>query len=493
MRLSPTTCRASNTVTETAMLALLLLLLLQPLPVTSALLPRALNALPYSSITPTGWLRAELQVQASGLSGAFPDFWAPVNASQWLGGTDRTEDWMEIFPYVLVGYTGQALLLREPAQTARVLAWAEHMLAVAAAQDGWLGPPSAAGQEGGMVYWPRWPICMFFISIFEFNGDTRGIAASIAWTRAAAALVNASTPPLGMDYAGVRTADWLWAIQSLLDLPAGVVGAGDAAWLEGFARELQARLVQIVDWEKEWYVDPAQGGRFPTEAVTGGGMNLVSHGVNNGMALKSGAMRWRLEGGSLGRQSSLQRLALMDRYHGLPSGIFSCDEHLAGTMPSHGTETCTVVEAMLSYNVIFETFAEAVFAERAERLAYNALPGALTKDMWARVYLQQANEPISVPQNPHVWLSDGPDAILYSLMGNYACCSKWRSLWGCGWGMEDSLPARRTRLYNLLFLSHTFLPPHQPQISTRAGRASFSAWCCSLRMTAQWCWPPWAP
>ena len=38
--------------------------------------------------------------------------------------------------------------------------------------------------------------------------------------------------------------------------------------------------------------------------------------------------------------------------------------------------------------------------------------------MWARVYLQQNNEPISVLQNNHVWISDGPDAILYSLEGN---------------------------------------------------------------------------
>jgi hypothetical protein len=200
-----------------------------------------------------------------------------------------------------------------------------------------------------------------------------------------------------------------------------VVAPADAAFLEEFARELQVRYKAIVNLEEHWFVDPSAGGYFPTEACTGGGMNLSCHGVNTGMMLKSGAMRYRLEGGSLGRQSSFERLALLDRYHGLPSGIFSCDEHLAGNMPSHGTETCTVVEAMLSYNVIFETFGDALFAERAERIAYNALPGSMTKDMWARVYLQQSNEPISVSQNPHVWLSDGPDAILYSLMDNYLC------------------------------------------------------------------------
>ena len=46
------------------------------------------------------------------------------------------------------------------------------------------------------------------------------------------------------------------------------------------------------------------------------------------------------------------------------------------------------------------------------------------------VYLQQANEPVSDVQDPHVWLSDGPDAILYSLMDNYLCCT---ANFGQGW------------------------------------------------------------
>jgi hypothetical protein len=127
-----------------------------------------------------------------------------------------------------------------------------------------------------MVYWPRWPVCMVFISVFEWNGDARGVQACVAWTRLAAALVNASDPPLGMDYAGVRTQDWIWAIESLLDLPpAAGISPADAEWLEGFARELQARLSKIVDYENSWYVDPAAGGTFITVAASGGAMNLI--------------------------------------------------------------------------------------------------------------------------------------------------------------------------------------------------------------------------
>ena len=54
----------------------------------------------------------------------------------------------------------------------------------------------------------------------------------------------------------------------------------------------------------------------------------------------------------------MQRL---DKYHGQASGVFGCDEHLAGTMPSRGTELCTVVETMFSYETLFEIQGDPVF------------------------------------------------------------------------------------------------------------------------------------
>ena len=41
-------------------------------------------------------------------------------------------------------------------------------------------------------------------------------------------------------------------------------------------------------------------------------------------------------------------IAELNKYHGLPNGMFSCDEHLAGLDPSQGSELCTVVEYMFS-------------------------------------------------------------------------------------------------------------------------------------------------
>ena len=72
---------------------------------------------------------------------------------------------------------------------------------------------------------------------------------------------------------------------------------------------------------------------------------------------------------------------------------------------------------------VHEFQGDAFFADREERVAYNALPGALTKDLWARVYLQQANEVTAELLNPHVWVTDGDDALIYSLNDNYDCCT----------------------------------------------------------------------
>ena len=81
-------------------------------------------------------------------------------------------------------------------------------------------------------------------------------------------------------------------------------------------------------------------------SAPGSNLGLETHGVNNGEALKEGAVRFRLSHNASDPLSSHTRMDLLDKYHGAASGIFSCDEHLAGLHPSHGTELCTVVEAM---------------------------------------------------------------------------------------------------------------------------------------------------
>ena len=58
--------------------------------------------------------------------------------------------------------------------------------------------------------------------------------------------------------------------------------------------------------------------------------DLDNHGVNTGMGLKYGGVRYRLTGDRKDNGAILGMLELLDQYHGQATGVFTCDEHLAG-------------------------------------------------------------------------------------------------------------------------------------------------------------------
>ena len=116
-------------------------------------------------------------------------------------------------------------------------------------------------------------------------------------------------------------------------------------------------------------------------------------------------------------------LDLLDRYHGQATGIFTCDEHLAGRSPSQGTELCTVVEAMYSLEVLAAIQGDPRLGDRLEKLAFNALPATFKKDMTAHQYDQQCNQVICSAQGEHVYVSNGPESNLYGLEPNFGCCT----------------------------------------------------------------------
>ena len=118
----------------------------------------------------------------------------------------------------------------------------------------------------------------------------------------------------------------------------------------------------------------------------------------------------------------LHAIEALNRYHGLPNGMFSCDEHLAGLDPSQGSELCTVVEYMFSLERSLAITGDASLGDRLEKLAYNALPGTLTDDMWAHQYNQEPNQ-VECSLHHKPWVTDGPESNLFGLQPNFGCCT----------------------------------------------------------------------
>ncbi len=116
-------------------------------------------------------------------------------------------------------------------------------------------------------------------------------------------------------------------------------------------------------------------------------------------------------------------IAVLDRYHGQATGVFTGDESLAGLNPSQGTELCAVVEYMFSLETLLSAFGDVEFADRLERIAFNALPATFKPDMWAHQYDQQANQVVCKICDEHIYTNNSGDANIYGLEPNFGCCT----------------------------------------------------------------------
>jgi hypothetical protein len=367
------------------------------------LLPHVYAPLPTGAIKPTGWLKNQLQIQSDGLSSHLALFWNDIQHSVWIGGTgdgglhERT-------PYWLNGIVPLAYQLNDTTLLGQVNQYINYILSHQAS-NGWLGPDD---DTDGNQYWSKFPILLSLIQYHEANpSDTRVIPAVYKCLQIMRSRM--FSVPLGDTWSGARWQDLVLTIHWLLEHDA----QGQEQWLWDFA---QLAHDQGFNW-KNWF----DSSSFPTQAVTS--TSLWTHGVNNGQAIKSEAVYYRQSKDKTDVDSSNTRVQKLDEYHGQASGIFSCDEHLAGLMPSRGSELCTVVETMYSFSILYSNIGTVSFADRVEQLAFNALPATLTSDMWAHQYLQQSNNVFDDHCDPHVWTNDGPDSNIYGLEPNYGCCT----------------------------------------------------------------------
>ena len=369
------------------------------------LTPGAFTPLPLGSIRPAGWLRRQLEIQANGLGGHLDETWPDVGPnSGWLGGTG--ESW-ERGPYFLDGLVPLAWQLddaRLKQKAQRFLDWTlEHQQA-----NGMIGPASNDD------WWPRMVMLKVLTQYEEATGDPRVIPLMERYLRYQLATLPAR--PL-RDWGKFRWQDNALSVLWLYNR------TGDPDLLR-LVRLLHA---QGYDWQRQYadfrYTEPVTPERIKLNENQGlGDTALATHGVNNGQALKAAPLWYLVTGRPADRAGFSQMLGALDRYHGLPNGMFSCDEHFAGRNPSQGSELCTVVEMMFSLEQSFAILGDAAIADRLEMLAFNALPGAFTDDMWAHQYNQEPNQ-VEVSLHRKPWTTDGPESNLYGLEPNFGCCT----------------------------------------------------------------------
>ncbi|MFD1429188.1 beta-L-arabinofuranosidase domain-containing protein [Lacticaseibacillus mingshuiensis] len=346
--------------------------------------------LPLGAIHPAGWLQDQLRIQANGLTGGLEDHWDDVKNSAWKGGNG--EDW-ERGPYYLDGLVPLAYLLNDEKLIAKAQPWLEWILN-SQREDGQFGPTTNDD------WWPRMVALKVLIQYQEATGDARVVPLMTKYAHYH--LAHAEAQPL-TDWGEARGWD---EIMSLL-------------WLYGKTQDDQLLdLIAILRNQTADWADLYKN--FPFRRYTRF-FSHQNHVVNVAMSLKSYALAYELDGDAQAKADFENAWATLQTYHGQLHGLFSGDEWLSGTDPTQGTELCSIVEAMFSFETLTAVFGDSSLGDRLERLAFNALPATISRDWTAHQYDQQVNQ-VRADVAHRNWTQNDDHANTFGLEPHFGCC-----------------------------------------------------------------------
>ncbi|MFF0970782.1 beta-L-arabinofuranosidase domain-containing protein [Streptomyces sp. NPDC003703] len=321
--------------------------------------PEPFLRLPPGSITPKGWLRAQLDLQLDGLNGRMPE------VSDYLD--ERTSGWSvadhdgwEELPYWLRGFGDLGYVTQDSRVLETTRAWIDRILATRQ-PDGFFGPArlrTALG--GGPDFWPHMPVLDALRTWHEYSGDDRVVPALTGW------LKYLHTQPgtlFGQGWGAARVGDTIDTAYWLYNR------TGDA-WLLDLVHTLHTHSADYTHTVPTWHnVNLAQGFREPAQ-----------YGVLAGDDSFLGATHRVYD-------------TVMARYGQFPGGGFAADENARPGYhdPRQGFETCGIVEFMHSHQLLTRITGDTVWADRCEDLALNTLPAAFDPRQKGTHYVTAAN------------------------------------------------------------------------------------------------------
>ncbi|MBM4030386.1 MAG: transcriptional initiation protein Tat [Planctomycetes bacterium] len=357
------------------------------------LAPSPFVKLPIGAITPRGWLRHMLELEAEGMTGRLTEIspWCKAEGNAWLSPEGKGHSPWEELPYWLKGFGDLGYVLRNERITAEARKWIEGIIG-SQRDDGYFGPRSNLTHLNGKPdVWPNMIALNALQSFHEFTGDKRvlGLMAKyFKWQF------------------GVPEADFLlpfWQQQRAGDNLESVYWlynrTGDADLLK-LAAKIHRRMAR---WDQ-------------------GVAN--HHCVNFAQCFRSPALFWMQAKDDKLRLAPYRNYdTFMGEFGQQPGGTYGADENARKgyTDPRQATETCGMVEYMHSFQMLLKVTGDPLWADRCEEIAVNSFPCSQPPDQKGLHYLTAANQPRLDRRNHAPGIQNGGDMFSYNPHG-YRCC-----------------------------------------------------------------------
>ena len=323
----------------------------------------ALYKLPIGAIKPKGWLRVQLVNEANGETGHLEEIspWLNKTNNAWLSSTGQGEHGWEETPYWLKGFGDLGYVLDDPRVISHAKVWLDGVLS-GQREDGYFGPRSnLVANKGKPDMWPNMVMLFALQSYYEWRHDPRVLSAMTRYFKWQEGL------PESEFYLSYwekhRGGDNLESVYWLYNR------TGDKFLLD-LARKIHRRTADWMSGVPDW------------------------HGVNFAQAFREPEEYAELEPSSPGVKSTEADYELMRKLYGqVPGGMYGADENARPGIhdPRQGTETCAMVEMMLSDELLLKADGDPKWADRCEDVAFNNLPAAQTSDEEALHYLTAPN------------------------------------------------------------------------------------------------------
>ena len=350
-----------------------------------------------------GWIKKQLICQVEGLFGNLDSVWKDVRDSKWLGGDE--EGW-ERFPYYLNGLIPIAYALKDE----ELLNKANRYIGIiieSQRENGRICPINDTDKFSNDL-WSMFLILKVLTIYAQVSGNTNADNAIVNGLKYINNSMNHNT-----------IINWAHARYFECFIPLLYAKKKKLASNQ-FIKELTVKLkAQGLDYKVSSLLWDKATTRWAYD----------NHGVNIMMALKASELFKELTGDT--DFDGKEMLEILDKYHGNAYGHFNLDECLAPVGPNYGSELCSVVEAMYSYEILFDLTNDTYWLDRLERLAFNGLPATISDDMWAHQYDQQVNQlNCAAHDKLSFFATNGVEANVFGLEPHFGCCT---ANFGQGW------------------------------------------------------------